>query len=556
MNLNFNKKLLLLLGLLSLSQFNTCHLPIEPPQFQSNNYHTYLWGCFNHLEENPSLTQKCFESVLSKTESTYAYPGYIRHLYETNQFEKIVSLRGKVEKKLYDDLETQLIFVKALELTGNQIQADQKVINLYQQFKTNAEVIYGVSLAYIRKNNSSQALKVIDEYLATVDERPTNFIFYFLKAQLYLSAENKQLAQNNIKKCLELNPSFDQGWLLSGLMHELQGNLQEAITGYQNFLQIVGHDKAVEQQLVNLLFKRDQTIPFAHIKKTFEEALNLYRQKQYVPALRACENCLKQDPSYRPARLLKIELLCAVDQSKKALALLYSWIIKEPTEDIWFRSLHLLYQSNVDRENIIKTLQMLEQRLPNNILTALYLADIYLKRNVSVTASAYLKKALALNKDSQMRMKILYQLAVVYFENHQLDALSQVIESGLKTEQTFAPFYNLAAYYFATKGKNLSRAQELIITALQADKNNPHYLDTQAIIWYKNKQYEKAYTLLSKLSAQLPSDFFIQKHLSKTCYKQGLKNDALVLMKKALTHNGPTYEKQKCQKLVQLWSSQ
>ena len=557
MNCGYIKKSVLIL-MVSIPSITMGRLPIEPPQFQSNNqYHTYLWGCFNHLEEKPSLAKQCFESVLSQPDSLYAYPGYIQHLYETNQFKKIVSLIPKLENDLADNLDTQLIFVKTLELTNNQAQADRKVINLYNTFKTNAEVTYGTALAYTRNNNPSQALKAIDEYLESVHERPTNFIFYFLKAQLYLGGENKTLAHENIQKCLELNPGFDQGWLLSGLMHELQGNVQEAIAGYQNFLQLVGHDKAVEQQLVTLLFKRDKATPFASIKKSFEEALTLYRQKQYALSLRAVEQCLQQEPSYRPARLLKIELLCAGDKTTQALSLLKSWIVKEPNEDIWFRSLHLLYQAGVDRTGILKTLHALEKRLPHNLLTIMYLADLYLKKHEYTTATTYLKKALALNQnDQQLNTKILYQLAVVYFENHQIDALRQVIETGLKAADSFAPFCNLAAYFYATKGKNITKAQQLVTTALQSDKNNTHYLDTQAIIWYKKKEYNKAHTLLSKLSAQSPNDFFIQKHLSKTCYKKGQKSDALLLMKKALTSICPVYEKKKCQQLVQLWSTQ
>ena len=557
MNYGYIKKLLLIL-VLSIPNITIGRLPIEPPQFQSNNqYHTYLWGCFNHLEEKPSLAKQCFESVLSTQDSKYAYLGYIQHLYETNQFEKIVSLIPKLENDLADNLDTQLIFVKTLELTGNQTQADKKVIDLYNTFKTNAEITYGTALAYTRNNNPSQALKAIDEYLEAVHERSTNFIFYFLKAQLYLGNENKTLAHENIQKCLELNPGFDQGWLLSGLMHELQGNVQEAITGYQNFLQLVGHDKAVEQQLVNLLFKRNESTPFASIKKSFEEALALYRQKQYNLSLKAVEKCLQQDPSYRPARLLKVELLCAGSKTTQALSLLNSWIMKEPNEDVWFRSLHLLYQAGVDRTGILKTLHTLEQRLPHNLLTIMYLADLYLKKHEYATATTYLKKALALNQnDPQLNTKILYQLAVIYFENHQIDALRQVIETGLKTASSFAPFHNLAAYFYATKGKDVAKAQQLVTTALQSDKNNPHYLDTQAVIWYKKQEYDKAHALLSKLSAQSPRDFFIQKHLSKTCYKKGQKNDALSLMKKALTSIGPAYEKKKCQHLVQLWSTQ
>jgi tetratricopeptide (TPR) repeat protein len=527
-----------------------------PPIFHKiNHYHIYMWGYYNQFQDNPSIAQQCFESVINTEGSIYAYTGYIHHLYETNHYDTIIKLMPSIDEALQNHAETQLTFIKALELTDNQQAADKKIMQSYPRFTTNPEFSYGAALAHMRNNNPSKALAIINSYLDNSTERPTNFIFYFLKAQLYLSAEQKQLAYENIQKSLELNPSFDQGWLLSGLIHELEGNIDQAIAGYQNFLQLVGHDKGVEQQLINLLLKRKHTTQFVSIKKSFEEALRLYREKQFSQSLQAIEHCLQKEPSYKPARLLKIELLCALNQADKGLQLLASWIAKNEHDETWFRALHLLYQAGIEQNKIIALLKNIEEKNPHNLLSVLYLADIYLKNRIVDKGSMYLKKALPLSRDNQLREKILYQLGALYFEQHELEGLAQVITQAMTMNLKFPPLLNLAAYYFATNGNNIPKAQELLNSALAYDAQNPHYLDTQALIWYKQQEYEKAHKLLNTLANQQPHDFFIKKHLSKIEYKLGKKEHALTIMKQALTNACPLHEKQKCHQLVNRWSN-
>lgn len=494
----------------------------NPVFHKPHHYQTYLWGWYNQFQENPSIAQKCFESIIKDDGSIYAYAGYVHHLYNANRYAEITKLMPRIDEALSTHLETQLFFVKALETTGQQSAADKKITELYERFKTNAEISYGATISSIRNNDHAKALTIINEYLDASAERPTHFIFYFLKAQIFFGTQDKEHAHENIQKCLALNPGFDQGWLLSGLIHELEGNIDEAIAGYRNFLQLVGHDQKVEQQLMSLIFKQKHDTQGTSAKKSFETALALYHEKQFTQSLKEINTCLQKDPAYKPARLLKIELLCSLNQTQTGLQLIRSWIDENEHEDTWFRALHLLYQAGIERSAIIALLKTIEQKNPHNSLSILYLADIHLKNHDLDAACTYLHKALPLANDKQISEKILYQLGALYFENHNLEALGHVIsiaESGI----SFAPLLNLCAYYYATHGKNLSKAQECVNKALAGNHNNPHYLDTQALIWYKNHEYEKAYQLLTTLVAQEPNDFFMQKHLSKTEYKRGKK---------------------------------
>lgn len=549
------QKMLLLFTLLVSTIFT---MPPERPHFyETNPYQLNLWGCYNQLEKKPVIVKECYDALIHENCNIFAYSGYINYLFSTKQYEAIVRLIPKIDSALSDHIETQLTLVKALELVGRQKDAETKIIALQKNFKTHPEVTYSCALAYIRNKQTKDAVEVIDHFLQSTTEKQMHFIFYYLKAQAAINENNKEQARASIVKCLELNPAFDQGWLLSGLLHELEGNLEDAISGYKNFLQLVGHDTAVEQQVMTLMLKQQQpTAAPTEIRQMFEESLMLYRQHQSCHALKRIEHCLQLNPSYRPARLLKIELLCALHQPDQAIKQLHEWIHHEPKEDIWYRAAHLLYQANLDKDAILAMFEHLEKKNNHNILPLIYLADIHLKRKDSDKASTYLKKALAVSTNKQLKAKITYQLAVLYFNNKDYDTLAQVLEHGLALQEDFAPLLNLAAYYYATKGKNIKKAQTLLDNVLKMHQDNPHYQDTQAVIWYKQGEYQKAHSLLVKLTNQEPKDFYIQKHLSKTFFKQGNHQQAISTMKKALICSHSEVQKTKCHKLINHWSAQ
>lgn len=527
----------------------------EPLFHDYDHYHTYFWGFYNQLSGNHTIAQNCFNTILKNDGPLYAYEGLLYHLYETKKFDDITALMKNVDKTLEDNLDVQLIFAKVLEITGRHQEAEQKIVLLYEKFKTNQEVVYGCANVHIRHKNLDKALYIIKDYLESVPERPSCFIFHYMTAQIYITLYQTEKAQEALKKCLELNPTFDQGWLFSGFLHELQGNLDAAITGYKTYLSLVGSDKQIEQQLLNVVMKQSGQ-PSNSLQKTFEAAINLYRQHQFAHALQLIESCLTQQPTYRPARLLKLELLTLLNRNDQALKELQTWIQQEPEEDIWYRSAYLMYQAGIAPEKITQLYQNLIDKNTQNLSALLYLSDIYLKQKNSTQAAQLLKKALPLARDPLLKVKVLYQLGMIYFNNKQYEALQQIIDEGFKQNTFFAPLWNLAAYYYATKKHNTKKAQQLINKVLETHKDNPHYLDTQALIWYKEKRYQKAYDLLSKLSEKFPHDFFIQKHLGKTLYKLGKPEQALAIVNNVLKKQCSPYEHEKCIQLVKKWDQQ
>ena len=81
-------------------------------------------------------------------------------------------------------------------------------------------------------------------------------------------------------------------------------------------------------------------------------------------------------------------------------------------------------------------------------------------------------------------------MGVIHYDSHNNKELKKVIAHAQQLTIPFAPLLNLIAYHYADNNDNV-KAQELLDRALKIDSTNPHFLDTQALIYYKQKNYQK-----------------------------------------------------------------
>jgi predicted Zn-dependent protease len=148
--------------------------------------------------------------------------------------------------------------------------------------------------------------------------------------------------------------------------------------------------------------------------------------------------------------------------------------------------------------------------------------------------------------------KILFQLGLLHYYDQKWDAMVEVLVEGKNLNQNFAPLLNLLAYYYATKGKNLKEAENLMLKVLQQE-TNPHFLDTQALVLYKQKKYDDAHKLLATVIKQIPQDSTVLYHLAKTMKKKGMDQEAMNTIQQAVTYCSIIDDKDKYQKCLQSW---
>lgn len=495
----------------------------------SRNIHHYFLAQYKQFGGSLEDAEHHYQAILSKNKAPIqAYKGYAHYLALSNQFPKIIDLMPQLDKNFQYDPTVQMAIAMALERTGSQEEALKRVIILSEKHPTNQEIVLHAAQAYATRKELENAIAVLDNFIDNSPQKPNLFMFHFFKAQIYLQVDKKQEALASLKQSIKAHPHFDKGWLLCSLIEEQLGNVENAIKGYSTFLDLVGSDAAVQNHLMQLMFKqkmaKENTTVISISSPCLKKSLDLFEQKMPKQALEQLEKCLQENPKDIDARLLKIRILSSLNQWQQISQILTTWLIEEPTNQLWFKTLCTLTTQGLPYKDLINTLHAVEKKHPTAQLPVMYLADTYLRNKKIPPALHYLKKLTTLTTDHILKVKALYQMGMIYFEQHQYILMKKVLEQGLVLMQDFAPLCNLLAYYYSGKGNNLSKAQQLINIALEKEPDNPHYKDTQAHIWYKRGNYKKAHELLEPIATKIADDNVISKHIKKLRTKIAVKD--------------------------------
>lgn len=497
--------------------------------------HCNFWANYKHFSGNLTEAQNWYTKLFSCHNSIYSHKGYLFFLADTKQFNKIIELMPSLTKKFAQDADVQLIFVTALNETKQVKQADTLLISLSQSFKTHSEVALLAAQAYLRQREPENALSTINGYLNNTPRRPNNFVFYFLRSHIYVQLNQLSPALESIQKCLELHPHFDKGWLLSASLCEQQGKIQEALTGYTTFLELSGNNTQIEQHMLGLMSRHKSLQENKqHILSpgiSIDNALILFQQKRYFQAMTHVNACIEKQPNNQECKLLKIQILSATKNFNHAASALASWIIEKPENDVWPKTLCLLMHNGMPCKDVIKTFTTILNQQPHNLWCNLYCADICMRNAHNDLAVTCLERALPIIKDTVLGSKVSYQLALLHYGNNNHIAMRSHLEKAYALNSQCPHTHNALAYYWATKGKDLSQAQSFMKKALASNNANPYFLDTQALILYKEKKYEKAQAILEKLVIHNNSTMLL--HLAKVHYSLKNKDIADTFTKKA-----------------------
>ena len=524
----------------------------------TDDVHRYMWAEYQRFGGNGKEAYEWYKELLSSNPSPHAYKGYLHFLSQTGNAALVVQLYDKHKDTFKNDETLQLIFVQALEASGRQQEAESLLGDLVKKFKKNPKITIYAAQTYLRKKEFSTALSVVDNYLNSAPKTPNTYIFYFLKSQIYTQLDDIHNALKNIQKSLKIFPHFDKGWLMYAALKEQAGNLQDAIKGYTTFLQKTDHpDLNIQRYLMNLVFKQkmleQQSNPLLADKTCFEQALILFKNKHLQQALEKVDGCIADEQDNTEAKLLKVQILTSMHDYKKAARAIESFAILDPENQTWYQALHLLCRSGLAYKTAIKILTAIEKKHPHVLDVHLYLADLLTREEQFDRAITYHTKALENTQDKTLRLRLYYNMALIFYQQKKFPEMTTALNNLEKINGQFLPAQNLRAYYLATKGNNHAKAKKIMANILKKEPHNPHYLDTHAVILYKEKNYAQAQVILEKIAQQEPHDATIMKHLAKVEFKLGNKKRAQVALDCA-TRYAHAHEKKECESLLKRWN--
>lgn len=466
----------------------------------TQNLHRYLLANYYQYGQDYKNAGSWYAQIHPDNASMYIYQGYIPYLASTGAHDEIVKIIPQLDAQLTDNYEMQLLFANALEQTGKKKEAYEHLIALNEKNKTNQELAFRVAQIYLENTEPENALRVIDNILNSAARRPNNYVFYFLKSQIYLSLNNKKEALTSIKQCIEVYSRFDKSWLLYAMLLEQEGKLEEAIKGYQHFLEITAEPKGqIERHVMSLGIRQKMS-----------------------------EKTVKDDVS---SRLEKIQELAQKSHFGTAAKLLEEWALQSDTE-LWLKTLHLLTYIGMPLSTAQHALATIEKKYPALESLALYQAEIVLRMNNYNHVIPVLQRAYNLSSNAATKMQIAYQMAQTWYEHKEWKKALEILEQAQQYYDQYAPAHNLIAYLYATKLNNFEQAEKSIAKALALDPQNTHFLDTKAQLLSKQQKFDQALEVWASIAPH-HHDFTTLCHQGKCQIIAGKKQEAAKTLKVA-----------------------
>jgi predicted Zn-dependent protease len=485
--------------------------------------HSSIWAHFLHCEKKTDAAYDWYTSFIQQPPSLYSLKGYITFLFDQKKYHAIDSYISTMQTIFALDATMQRIAAHTLAQLGKQSEADALFIELNKKFPTNIDIAFEVVKILLQQDKIDEALAVTYDITNKTAHKQSVFPFFFLQAQLCLKKHAFDEARSALRQCLALRPNCAKSWLLLSVLEAQSSALDE------------------------------KTFQNASTAMTpYQKAFMLYQQQEWSRALVAIDQCIAQEEYNPHYKLLKIQILIDMHNIYGAVAQLVAWIQREPEQQLWFSAMHLLTHLHIDAKTVIGTLEALRHTV-HSLWLHIYLADLYMRTDQYADACVCLQRALACTSNPELTTEIYFSLGLLAYKQRDFHMLRIILPHAFAHNIVHPPLYNLAAYFYATKGADMHRAEGYVERALAQDPTNIHYQDTRAFIWYKKREYQKAAQLLTQLIANDASDATILLHLAKVQYKLGKNTEAYTLIQRACITAQNVYEKHMIAQLKQKW---
>lgn len=171
--------------------------------------------------------------------------------------------------------------------------------------------------------------------------------------------------------------------------------------------------------------------------------------------------------------------------------------------------------------------------LQPNDFTANYAYGFTLNRlGKTDDALVYLRKTLNIDpKNAQ----IWGTIGMIYDNRGEFDKCDEAYEKAMRLDSTDALVLNNYAYSLSERGIQLDRALRMVNDALEADPENPSYLDTKGWIYFQREDYENAEKFIRLSLEKNGESAEVWEHLGDVYFRKNDPAKAMEYWKKSLS---------------------
>ena len=280
--------------------------------------------------------------------------------------------------------------------------------------------------------------------------------------------------------------TFDVGILLPhlGFAYQEVGQHDKAIAAFEEARKLAPTDPAIAGYLVE-----------ANIAA-----------KKYGAAIEAAKSALAQHPDDLRLTRLEAQALRHDGKADAGISLLEGAVKRHTDDPAAYISLAQAYSEAERGAQAVKVLQDAQGRFPQDDGIAFELGSVFDKQKKYAEAESAFRQVLSRNPENGIAL-------------------------------------NYLGYMLAERGERLDESVGYLKQALQAEPENPSYLDSLGWAYFKADKLDLAETNLKRAADALKTNSVIQEHYGQVLFKLGRYDEAIAAWSRALAGDGDSIDR-------------
>ncbi len=517
-----------------LSMFLMSGISLANPYFDYAMCHYYLDNpqkaypyCVKALKEMP--TPSVFEDTISM---------YVRTRYSEGAI-----YVAKLYKNRYPNLERPYIDLYTLyTMNGNQEKAKEILEEAVAKFPRDSFFAINLITTYLHDGEIKKAEDILNRFLAFKNENE-KYIFYYIRARIELAQQENEKAIEDLKKAIELKPSFEEAIDTLASIYDQGGEYQKEEKLYEDILQKDPTNVSVLERLGNLFFRLGLSYKASDVFKKLTElnkenssyqyqyAISLLQSMRYKKAISVLEPLYKAHPNNKAIVYLYGLALEAAHEPVKALEV-YKKLLKIDGKNpkLYERIAGIL----IDEGKYNEATPYIEKGLKLNPLSAklyIFKAIITASHGHYIMAKVYADQSIKLNPHDYRSYFI---RAMIEDKLHQIDNEIKDLKKVIALKPNDAEMLNYLGYTMLFYNKDIKEGLMYVEKAVKLSPKNPSYLDSLAYGYFLLHDYKKALKYEEEAYKLNPKDSVIIQHLGMIKFMLGDKKEAKKLLLEAL----------------------